>query len=112
MRIKVRHETRYTYDEPASDALQLLRLTPRPHEGQFVRRWRVAVDADSRLDRSEDAYGNITHLVFLHGPLTQATITIEGEVDTRDTNGFVRGAVERQPSRLFLRETRSRRCTL
>ncbi len=43
MRIKVRHETRYTYDEPASDALQLLRMTPRPHEGQFIRRWRVAV---------------------------------------------------------------------
>jgi len=111
MRIKVRHQTRYTYDEPASGALQLLRMTPRPHEGQFIRRWRVTVDADSRLERSEDAYGNITHLVFLHGPLTHATITIEGEVDTRDTNGFVRGAVERQPARLFLRETALTRLT-
>jgi transglutaminase-like putative cysteine protease len=105
MRIKVRHETRYTYDEPAANALQLLRMTPRPHEGQFVRRWRVTVDADARLERSEDAYGNITHLVFLHGPLSEATITIEGEVDTRDSSGFVGGSVERQPARLFLRET-------
>jgi transglutaminase-like putative cysteine protease len=111
MRIKIRHETRYIYDEPASDALQLLRMTPRPHEGQFVRRWRVAVDADARLERSEDAYGNVTHLVFLHGPLSQATITIEGEVDTRETNGLIRGAVERQPARLFLRETGLTRLT-
>lgn len=111
MRIKVRHQTRYTYDEPASGALQLLRMTPRPHEGQFIRRWRVAVDADARLERSEDAYGNITHLVFLEGPLTQATVAIEGEVDTRDTNGFIRAAVERQPIGLYLRETALTRLT-
>lgn len=105
MRIKVRHATRYGYGLPVASALQMLRLTPRPHEGQFVRRWRVGVDTDARLDKSEDAYGNITHLVFLEGPLSHVEIVIEGEVDTRDTNGFVRGTVERQPRGLFLRET-------
>ena len=111
MRIKIRHETSYRYAEPASSALQLLRMTPRPHDGQFVRRWRVAVDADARLERSEDAYGNITHLVFVHGPVEQVTIAIDGEVDTRDTNGSLRGGVERQPVRLFLRETALTRIT-
>ena len=105
MRIRIRHETSYRYAEPASSTLQLLRLTPRPHDGQFVRRWRVAVDADARLERSEDAYGNITHLVFVHGPVEAVTITIDGEVDTRDTHGALRGGVERQPVGLFLRET-------
>lgn len=105
MRIKVRHATSYNYATPAASALQLLRLTPRPHVGQFVRRWRVAVDSDARLDRSEDAYGNVTHLVFLDGPLTSVEIVIEGEVDTEDTHGVVAGTVERQPHRLFLRET-------
>jgi transglutaminase-like putative cysteine protease len=85
--------------------LQLLRLMPRPFEGQFIRRWRVGVDTEARLDKSEDAYGNITHLVFLDGPLSRVRILIEGEVDTVDTNGQVRGSIERQPARLFLRET-------
>lgn len=111
MRIRIRHETSYRYAEPANSTLQLLRLTPRPHDGQFVRRWRVAVDADARLDRSEDAYGNITHMVFVHGPVENVTITIDGEVDTRDTNGTLRGGVERQPVRLFLRETSLTRVT-
>lgn len=105
MRIKVRHATVYNYGVPVASALQMLRLTPRPHEGQFVRRWRVGVDTDARLDKSEDAYGNVTHLVFLDGPLSRVEIVIEGEVDTSDTNGFVRGSVERQPRALFLRDT-------
>lgn len=111
MRIKIRHETSYRYAEAASSALQLLRMTPRPHDGQFVRRWRVTLDADARLERSEDAYGNITHLVFVHGPVDQVTIAVEGEVDTRDTNGVLVGGVERQPARLFLRETALTRIT-
>jgi len=109
MRITVRHETRYTYRQPARSALQLLRLTPRPYDSQFVRRWRVEVDTDARLDKSEDAYGNITQLVFLEGPIEKVSIVVEGEVQTTDTGGIVRGAVERQPERLFLRETAATR---
>jgi transglutaminase-like putative cysteine protease len=105
MRIKIRHATNYKYAEPASSALQLLRLMPRSHEGQFVRRWRVGIDTDARLDKGEDAFGNITHLVFLDGPLDHVSVVIEGEVDTRDTYGYVRDTVERQPPQLYLRET-------
>ena len=105
MRIKIRHTTSYRYGEPARSALQLLRLTPRSHDGQFVRRWRVGVDTEARLDKSEDAFGNLTHLVFLEGPLSQVNIVIEGEIDTVDTDGLVRETVERQPEGLFLRET-------
>jgi transglutaminase-like putative cysteine protease len=111
MRIKIRHETSFRYAEPAASALHLLRMTPRPHDSQFVRRWRVAIDADARLDRSEDAYGNVTHLVFVHGPVDSVTITIDGEVDTRNTNGSLKGGVERQPVALYLRETALTRIT-
>ncbi len=105
MRLKVRHQTTYSYDHPARFAMQVLRMTPRSHEGQFVRRWRVEVDADARLDRSEDAYGNITRTIFIEGPVEKVTIVVEGEVDTLDMAGFVRGSVERLPVPLFLRET-------
>jgi transglutaminase-like putative cysteine protease len=105
VRIRVRHETSYTYGAPARSALQLLRMTPRSSNGHFVRRWRVEVDADARLDRDEDAYGNITHMVFIEGPVASARVTVEGEVDTADTTGIVRGTVERLPLPLYLRET-------
>jgi transglutaminase-like putative cysteine protease len=105
MRIKVRHETTYVYKQAVRSAVQLLRMTPRSCDSQFVRRWRVEVDADARLDKSEDAYGNITHTVFIDQPLEQVRIMIEGEVDTVDTGGIVTGTYERQPTRLHLRET-------
>ena len=105
MRLKVRHETNYSYGYAARSAIQMLRMTPRSCGSQFVRRWRVEVDADARLDRDEDAFGNITHTVFLAGPMTSIKVTVEGEVDTTDTSGIVSGTVERQPPALFLRET-------
>ena len=105
MRIDIRHETTYAYTEPVRSAIQLLRLTPRSTEAQFVRRWRVTVDADARLDRGEDAFGNITHLAFVDGPLERLRIMVEGEIETSDTGGFVRGGIERLPESLFLRET-------
>lgn len=105
MRIRIAHDTTYTYREPVHSAVQVLRLTPRSTDAQFVRRWRVTIDADVRLDRSEDAYGNVTHLAFIDGPFDALRIMVEGEVDTTDDGGFVRGSVERVTERLFLRET-------
>jgi transglutaminase-like putative cysteine protease len=105
MRIKVNHETAYAYKQTVRSAVQLLRMTPRSCDTQFVRRWRVEVDTDARLDKSEDAYGNITHMVFIDQPIDQVRIMIEGEVDTLDTGGILTGTYERQPVRLYLRET-------
>jgi transglutaminase-like putative cysteine protease len=105
MRIKVRHETAYAYKQQVRSAVQLLRMTPRSCDNQFVRRWRVEVDTDARLDKSEDAYGNITHTVFIDQPVDHVRIMIEGEVDTIDTGGVLAGTYERQPVRLYLRET-------
>ncbi len=105
MRIQIRHETSYAYATPAKSALQLLRLTPRSSDGQFVRRWRVEVDVDARLDRSVDAYGNITHLIFIEGPIEQLNITAEGDVHTREMGGVISGTMERLPLSFYLRGT-------
>ena len=105
MRIGVRHETRYRYDTPPTGVIQTLRLTPRNHEGQFVLDWRIEVSADCRLDEQEDAFGNIIHAFTADAPLTDLTVTAAGVVETQDTNGVVRDAIERFPPSLFLRET-------
>jgi transglutaminase-like putative cysteine protease len=105
MRIRVSHDTRYRYDAPANGVIQTLRLTPRNHDGQFVVDWRIELSADCRLHVREDAFGNITHAFTTDGPLDQLGVLVEGEIETRDTAGVVRGAVERFPPSLYLRET-------
>lgn len=105
MRIQVSHKTIYHFDPPALGVIQTLRLTPRNHDGQYIIDWHLDISADCRIDRHEDAFGNIIHSFSTDGPLEQLIVAVEGEVDTRDTNGVVAGAVERFPPALFLRET-------
>ena len=111
MRLRIRHETTYDYTPAARYAIQILRMMPRSYEGLFVRRWRVEVDADTRLEKGEDAFGNITHTLFMDGPVETVHVMIDGEVDTVDTGGVMRGALERMPTPLYLRETRLTECT-
>ena len=105
MRIHVVHETNYRYGTPAKSAIQLLRLTPRNHDGQYIVRWRIEVSEDCRLDQQEDAFGNIAHTFTVDGPVSELRIRVDGEAETQDMNGIVRGALERFPPALYLRET-------
>ena len=85
--------------------IQTLRLTPRNHDGQYVVGWRIDVSENCQLDQHEDAFGNITHVFTADGPLSELRLTVEGEVETQDTDGVVSGTVERFPPSLYLRET-------
>ena len=105
MRIRIRHQTTYRYEVPPSGVIQILRLTPRNHEGQYVVDWRIDMTADSRLSCHEDAFGNIVHTFTADGPVSEISIQVEGNVETQDTSGIIRGGVERFPPSLFLRET-------
>ncbi len=105
MRIRVSHETVYRYDEPPKGVIQTLRMTPRNHDGQDVIGWRIDPSADCRLDAQEDAFGNITHTFSADGPLDTLRLLVEGEVETQDSHGIVRGTIEHFPPSLFLRTT-------
>jgi len=105
MRIRVAHSSVYRYDPPAAGVIQVLRLTPRNHEGQYVLGWRIDVTRDALLAAHEDAFGNITHVFTADGPFSELSVEVDGEVETQNTDGVVRGAVERFPPSLFLRDT-------
>jgi transglutaminase-like putative cysteine protease len=105
MRIRISHQTHYRYDTAPGGVIQTLRLTPRNHDGQYVINWRIEVSEDCRLDASEDAFGNIVHAFSADGPFSDLRVLVEGEVETAATDGIVRGAVERFPPSLYLRET-------
>jgi len=105
MLIRVRHETIYRYGAPTKGATQRLLMTPRNCDSQRIRRWRVEVDHDCRLIETEDAFGNISHRFYVHGSFSSLTTLVEGEVETFDTAGVMRGSVERFPLALYLRDT-------
>ncbi|HEV2570367.1 transglutaminase family protein [Methylocella sp. CPCC 101449] len=105
MRIRIQYETVYTYATPPRSVIQVLRMTPRNHEGQHVIDWRLDIDANCVLKSSEDGFGNLVHTFTAMGPIPQLIVSAEGEVETFDTSGFVRNAVERFPPELYLRQS-------
>ena len=105
MRIRISHATTYEYETPPTAVTQLLRLTPRNHDGQYVVDWRIDLSEDCILHQHDDAFGNVTHSFTADGPFMKLSVKVDGEVETQDTNGHVNCAIERFPPALFLRET-------
>jgi transglutaminase-like putative cysteine protease len=105
VRLRIAHSSVYRYDPPTAGVIQVLRLTPRNHDGQYVQRWHIDVVPDARLAAHEDAFGNITHVFTADGPLEELRVEVDGEVETQSADGVVRGSVERFPPSLFLRDT-------
>lgn len=105
MRIRIRHEITQRLDPGTRNMSVTVRLTPRAHEGQFILRWALDLNSDCRLTPQEDAFGNLCHTFSVDGPTDRLTVIAEGEVETQDTTGIVRGTVERFPPSLFLRQT-------
>jgi transglutaminase-like putative cysteine protease len=105
MRIRVSHQIVHRFAPPARTINQMLRLTPRSFDSQYVLRWRVDVDADGALRAVEDAHGNAVSSYSHHGLIDELAVTASGEVETSDVAGVVRGALERLPAEMYLRES-------
>ncbi|HLX16233.1 MAG TPA: transglutaminase family protein [Bradyrhizobium sp.] len=105
MRLRIAHSTTYRYEPAATGIIQILRMTPGSHDGQYVAEWQIDVSTDSRLHLHQDAFGNVTH-VLTEGAISGLTINVEGLIETHDTGGVLRGTDERFPPSLFLRATR------
>jgi transglutaminase-like putative cysteine protease len=105
MRIRVSHQIVHRFAPPARTVNQILRLTPLSFDSQYVLRWRVDVDADGALRETEDAHGNAVSSFSCHGRIERLMISAAGEVETGDAAGVVKGAVERLPAEMYLRDS-------
>ncbi|MGY2937021.1 transglutaminase-like putative cysteine protease [Bradyrhizobium sp. GM6.1] len=84
MRLRILHTTTYRYEPQATSVIQILRMTPGSHDGQYVAEWQIDVSTDTKLDTHEDAFGNVTHVLSC-GPVGDIKITAEGLIETHDT---------------------------
>jgi transglutaminase-like putative cysteine protease len=105
MRIRISHTISYAYAEPARHITQILRLTPRDHDGQHVMSWRIEPTIDGRLRATQDPFGNVVHTFSADGPIAEMAIQIDGLIETTDLAGVVRGTIERVPIDVFHRDT-------
>ena len=105
MQLSVRHLTTYRYAQPIASVIQTLRLTPRAFDGLTVTRWRVRGAHARGMPSYVDGFGNLVHLHTLNRPHQNSTILVEGQVETQDTDGAVRGTPEPLPPAFFLRST-------
>jgi transglutaminase-like putative cysteine protease len=105
MRIRVSHEIIHRFAPAARTVNQILRLTPLSYDSQYVLRWRIDVDADGALRETEDAHSNTVTSYSCHSLIERISFRAAGEVETSDAAGVVRGAVERLPAEMYLRES-------
>lgn len=105
MRLRVRHRTRYRFDQPQARLVQLLRVTPRNGPGQSVVAWDIEVDRDARLRRARDGYNNRVTMLYVDGPLDEITVAVRGEVLTEDRAGVLGMSGETLPPLAFLQPT-------
>ncbi|PZX16041.1 transglutaminase-like putative cysteine protease [Palleronia aestuarii] len=104
MRLTVTHRTRYRFDQPMARLVQSLRLWPTDFEGQTVRRWSVDVEGHpaERGAAFRDGAGDWVETVAMRH-VSDVTIAVEGEVETVDLTGFVKGLREKVPPIAYLR---------
>jgi transglutaminase-like putative cysteine protease len=87
MRLHVRHETRFEYEEPVRYSIQVLRMTPRADPGQRVLNWQV--NAPGQRLEQVDAFGNLTHMVTTEDAHRSLRIVAIGLVELDADSGTI-----------------------
>ena len=105
MRLHIRHRTVYRYDAPAEYAAQILRMTPRSHDGLKVLSWGIEAGASGRIATFVDGFANLSHVLTVARRHDGLAVTVEGVVETSATDGVVRGTEEPLPPAIYLRTT-------
>lgn len=84
VRYRVRHTTRYHYDEPVTASHHQVHLIPRAHPRQRIRRCLLSIDPDPTVrDDDEDYFGNPVTFFAVQEPHQSLTITAESDIEVR-----------------------------
>ncbi len=105
MHLVVRHLTSYAYDPPAGRCALRLRLYPPAFQSQRVLNWTVSVNGETVAPLMTTASGDRCSLWMRQTPQSLIEIVAEGEVETTDASGVVRGLRDTVRPGVYLRET-------
>jgi transglutaminase-like putative cysteine protease len=105
MRLTVRHATTYTYDPPADRCALRLRLYPPSFDSQRVKDWKVSVNGHGVPALLTVATGDREAIWTCAETGPEIVVVAEGEVETSDTAGVVRGLRDSMRPQIYLRPT-------
>ncbi len=105
MRLTIRHATTYSYDPPAERCALRVRLFPPSFDGQRVHAWTVSVNGQPLQALLTTATADREAIWTCHGAGDEIAVVAEGEIETQDTAGVVRGLREAVRPAVFLRTT-------
>jgi transglutaminase-like putative cysteine protease len=105
MRLTVRHATTYTYDPPAERCALRMRLYPPSFDSQRVKSWTVSVNGQALPPLLSTATGDREAIWTCHGAGEEISIVAEGEIETADTAGVVKGLREGVRPAVYMRTT-------
>ncbi|MEQ1608542.1 MAG: transglutaminase family protein [Hyphomonadaceae bacterium] len=105
MRLTIRHATTYAYDPPADRCALRLRLYPAVFSSQRVLKWAVTVNGQVIPALLTTATGDRESVWTKSSAASEVAIVAEGEVDTDDTAGVVRGLKDTTRAQVYLRPT-------
>ena len=105
MRLSIKHATTYAYDPPAERCALRLRLYPSSFEGQRVLDWRVSVNGQAIPALLTAATGDKESIWTCAAGGAEIAIVAEGDVETRDAAGVVKGLRDTVRPQVYLRPT-------
>jgi transglutaminase-like putative cysteine protease len=105
MRLKIEHQTVYSFETPVSYGLQHLRKTPKSARFQNVLHWETHIDGGIKEVTFDDHHHNVIELVSFTPGTRSLTVTSRGEVELTDDSGIVGPHRGPAPLWLYLRET-------
>ena len=89
MRLRVDHETRYSYDAPVAYGLQQVRLRPKDTRGQKVLDWEIKIEGGESQLRYEDHNGNAVDLIGIEPGRTETAIRCVGLIENSESDGVL-----------------------
>ena len=89
MRLRVDHETRYSYDSPVVYGLQQLRMRPKDTRGQKVLDWTISVEGGAPQLRYDDHNNNAVDLIGIEPGRRETAIRCVGLIENTENDGVL-----------------------
>ena len=105
MRLSIKHATNYAYDPPAERCALRLRLYPPSFDSQRVISWKVSVNGQVMPALLSTATGDRESIWTAAAGGAEVAIVAEGEIETRDAAGVVKGLKDTVRPQVYLRPT-------
>lgn len=105
MLLTVDHSTLYRYDQPVRAVMQSHRLTPARFDGQRVVSWTVSVAGGQMGGGFRDGAGDWVQGWTVKGPVSEVEVRVQGQIETFDLAGVLRGHRELVSPIAYLRST-------